>query len=156
MGVLDTAGNLLILWLMKATTSPNTIEHHQEPMEEEDQQEEFGLGPDPSDTYLQALHFAFALGGFVSPIIVGGLLSLNTTTTKTHIFQPLALGFGVIGLMCVPASIAAWILPSPPPPPEEEQPEQQEQEEQEEDQEQEEQEDLIERTNHQKRSHIPG
>ncbi|GAB5358683.1 hypothetical protein AAMO2058_000479400 [Amorphochlora amoebiformis] len=95
MGVLDTAGNLLILHLI---TSINLNTPQQDTKSQ-------------SEPYLQSLHFVFALGAVAAPVIVGVFLG-----AQRFPINPLIPPFGIIGGLCIPAAIFAYILPSPPSP----------------------------------------
>ncbi|GAB5361790.1 hypothetical protein AAMO2058_000742700 [Amorphochlora amoebiformis] len=62
------------------------------------------------DSYFQAMHFAFACGALLSPIIVGAFLQNHT------IADPLAAAYLVVGGLTVVSIFAFIYLPSPPPP----------------------------------------
>lgn len=75
MGFLDTGGNVSIIWLHGDQVGP----------------------------YMQALHFAFGLGAFVSPMIVGGVIS-------SFAGDP-SWAFRVFGLAGFPVSVWLWTIP---------------------------------------------
>lgn len=79
MGVLDTGGNVMLLWVFDDIRDANTR-------------------PEP---YMQTLHFAFALGAFVAPVLVG---------LTGH---DISLSFTAMGLVFVPVALFLWLAPSP-------------------------------------------
>eukprot|EP01125_Pyxidicula_operculata_P009384 TRINITY_DN308_c0_g1_i5.p1 TRINITY_DN308_c0_g1~~TRINITY_DN308_c0_g1_i5.p1 ORF type:complete len:380 (+),score=70.66 TRINITY_DN308_c0_g1_i5:1681-2820(+) len=78
MGLLDTDGNVSILWLF------------------------FQKNVEP---YMQALHLAFALGAFISPLIIGVVMD--------NFRENFAIAFITIGGTFVPLVVSLLILPSP-------------------------------------------
>jgi len=77
-GSIDAGGNTLLIWVHKANVGP----------------------------YMQALHFFFGVGAFVSPLIVGRVI---TATGDIH------WAYWIVALVLVPVSLAIARMPSPAP-----------------------------------------
>eukprot|EP01135_Chromosphaera_perkinsii_P002527 Nk52_evm43s224 gene=Nk52_evmTU43s224 len=94
MGFLDTGGNVMMMWLHKANVGP----------------------------YLQAIHFAFAAGGLVAPLLLdlftGDVAHIDITDWEGNasLMKSAANVFYLFGLLCVPPGIGLLFLKSPRPP----------------------------------------
>jgi len=78
MGCLDVGGNVMLIWLYPVNVEPK----------------------------MQAMHFAFGVGAFLSPMIVGSFLSTSAS-------NPLIAPFTLFGLSGIPVIIALCVIPTP-------------------------------------------
>lgn len=85
MGVLDTGGNVIIIWLHGKEVGPCTL---------------LKLSFHLNDSDLQALHFFFGLGSFISPLIVGGVMDIDNGDPSW--------AFWLLAILCAP--LPFWLL----------------------------------------------